>query len=274
MKMDICNKKCYNNIVKHTRSPINQVPLRNPGDALFWKRMWIFEGIELLLILAVIMGIFTAWEWIRWFSKVPPNPVGSSVIFGIVCLFVGIRITRNVRALRNYDLGLVGERCVAERLNELRANGYHIIHDIPCGRMNIDHVLVGPAGVFTIETKMARKELNMPCEITHTDKGVFMNGKRGWCGKALWEVEKEVAYLQDILTKDGSRSPHIQPVVVYPGWFVKDDCSRKIWVLNDRYLVKKICSLPTVLSPENVQFLRHVVEKYAREKTRESDYVG
>ncbi|MDD5750925.1 MAG: nuclease-related domain-containing protein [Candidatus Peribacteraceae bacterium] len=258
--------------MKNTCSPINQIPLRNPGDALFQKRMWIFEGIELLMVLAVIMGIFTAWEWVRWFREVPPNPVGSSIIFGIVCLFVGMRIIRNVRALRNYDLGLIGERYVAERLEELRANGYHIIHDIPCGRMNIDHVLVGPAGVFTIETKMARKESGAPSEIAHTDQGVFMNGKRGWSGKALWEAEKEAEYLQAILIKDGSRSPHIQPVVVYPGWFVKDDCSRKIWVLNDRYLMKKIRSLPSILSLENIQNIRRKIEKYSREKTAESDY--
>ncbi|MEK7590849.1 MAG: nuclease-related domain-containing protein [Patescibacteria group bacterium] len=191
--------------MRNTRSPISQLPLRNPGESLFWKIMQIFDGIEMLVILVAIMGIFTAWEWVRWFREVPPNPIGSSILFGILCVLVVIRIIRNIHSLRNYSLGLMGERHVAEMLEELKVYGYYFIHDIPCGRMNIDHVLVGPGGIFTIETKMARKKSGESGEIMHTNKGVFMNGKRGWCGKALWEAEKEAEYLQGIL--DSGRHP-------------------------------------------------------------------
>ncbi len=274
MKMDTFNKKCYNKTVKNTRSPINQTPLRNPGDALFQKRTWmIFEEIGMWLFALGMVAMFAFLEWVRWFRDVPPHPYVSSSIFLLLGVFVVIHVRRVAAKLRNYDLGLIGERYVAERLNELRTEGYHIIHDIPCGRMNIDHVLVGPAGIFTIETKMARKEVDRLNEITHTDNGVLMNGKGGWCGKALWEAGKEAEYLREILAKDGSTCLHVQPIVVYPGWFVKDDCSRKVWVLNDRYLVKKIRSLPLALSPENIQCIRLKIEAYARQKTAESDYV-
>jgi len=32
-------------------------------------------------------------------------------------------------------------------------DGYHVYHDFPAERFNIDHVVVGPAGAFAIETK-------------------------------------------------------------------------------------------------------------------------
>ncbi len=232
----------------------------------------VFEEIGIWVFALGIVAMFALLEWVRWFLDVPPHPYLSSGIFLLLGVFVVGHVKRVTSKLRNYDLGLIGERYVAERLGELRAEGYHIIHDIPCGRMNIDHILVGPAGVFTVETKMARKEVDRVNEITHTDSGVLMNGKGGWCGKALWEAGKEADYLREILTKDSGACPHIQPIIVYPGWFVKDDCSRKVWVLNDRYLLKKIRSLSLVLSPENVQRIRLKIEAYARQKAAEADY--
>jgi hypothetical protein len=236
------------------------------------RTLILFEEIIIWIFAVGMIGIFTALEWLRWSRTMPPHPFVATTIFLLLGIFVVAHIKRVKGKLRNYNLGLLGERYVAERLNELREDGYYIIHDIPCGRMNIDHVLVGPAGVFTIETKMARKDVDRLNEITHTEKGVMTNGKRGWGQKAVWEATKEAEYLQEILHTDGSEVPSIQPVVLYPGWFVKDDCSRKVWVLNDLYFLKKISSLSSVLSKENVQVLRRKIEAYAREKTEKLDY--
>jgi len=52
--------------------------------------------------------------------------------------------------LRN---GIRGEERVAEVLTELETEGFRVLHDLDTGRGNADHVLVGPTGVFVIETK-------------------------------------------------------------------------------------------------------------------------
>lgn len=31
--------------------------------------------------------------------------------------------------------------------------GYHVFHDFPAGRFHIDHIIVGPNGVFTVQSK-------------------------------------------------------------------------------------------------------------------------
>jgi hypothetical protein len=41
-------------------------------------------------------------------------------------------------------------------LEELAASGWYVIHDVSLGRGNVDHVVVGPGGLFTIETKSHR----------------------------------------------------------------------------------------------------------------------
>jgi hypothetical protein len=48
--------------------------------------------------------------------------------------------------------GAEGERKVGAILEGLDP-GWHVLHDVSLGRGNIDHVLVGPGGLFTVETK-------------------------------------------------------------------------------------------------------------------------
>jgi hypothetical protein len=57
---------------------------------------------------------------------------------------------------RDYDSwaqGAEGEEVVGKILEGLREQGWCVIHDVSFGRGNIDHIVVGPGGIFTIETK-------------------------------------------------------------------------------------------------------------------------
>jgi hypothetical protein len=57
---------------------------------------------------------------------------------------------------RDYDSwaqGAEGEETVGKILEGLHEEGWCVIHDVSFGRGNIDHIVVGPGGIFTIETK-------------------------------------------------------------------------------------------------------------------------
>jgi hypothetical protein len=51
------------------------------------------------------------------------------------------------------DRGASAEEHVGNLLQQLPATRWHVIHDASFGRGNVDHILIGPAGVFTVETK-------------------------------------------------------------------------------------------------------------------------
>jgi hypothetical protein len=51
------------------------------------------------------------------------------------------------------DRGARGEEHVGALLEQLTDAGWRVIHDASLGHGNIDHILIGPPGVFTIETK-------------------------------------------------------------------------------------------------------------------------
>lgn len=53
----------------------------------------------------------------------------------------------------NWSQGAEGEEVVGGILEGLSAEGWHVIHDVSFGRGNIDHIVVGPGGIFTVETK-------------------------------------------------------------------------------------------------------------------------
>lgn len=53
--------------------------------------------------------------------------------------------------------GARGEESVGAVLDGLRADGWRTIHDVTASmRGNVDHILVGPGGVFAVETKSRR----------------------------------------------------------------------------------------------------------------------
>lgn len=56
---------------------------------------------------------------------------------------------------RAWRVGARGEQIIGAQLEKLTKQGWTLVHDIPIGDKgsNIDHVLVGPAGVFTINSK-------------------------------------------------------------------------------------------------------------------------
>jgi hypothetical protein len=69
----------------------------------------------------------------------------------LVSMFV---ISRYVLPLlERRDRGAQGEEHVGGLLEELADGGWQVIHDATLGRGNVDHILIGPAGVFTVETK-------------------------------------------------------------------------------------------------------------------------
>jgi hypothetical protein len=75
----------------------------------------------------------------------------ASEVSLLVSMFV---IQRYVLPLvERRDRGAEGEEHVGSLLEELSGTGWQVIHDATLGRGNVDHILIGPAGVFTVETK-------------------------------------------------------------------------------------------------------------------------
>lgn len=64
------------------------------------------------------------------------------------------RLLRRSTEWDSWRKGLAGERRVGAELNRLGRHGWRVLHSIPlANKVDIDHLLIGPGGVFNINTK-------------------------------------------------------------------------------------------------------------------------
>ena len=85
------------------------------------------------------------------------------------------RAERLLRSAERYEQGAHGERATGAILDELRQHGWAVYHDVRWPgrpRANIDHVVVGPPGVFVIDSK------NWSGRIDVFDQTFRHNGRR------------------------------------------------------------------------------------------------
>ena len=76
--------------------------------------------------------------------------LGSEIAL-LAAMFVVLRYV--LPLVERHDRGATGEEHVGTLLDGLEGKGWHAIHDASFGAGNVDHILIGPAGVFTVETK-------------------------------------------------------------------------------------------------------------------------
>lgn len=159
------------------------------------------------------------------------------VILPGVALF-GWMFLREVKLHRTHYLGLLAERYVGQQLEELRPFGYRVFHDLDMGNKarNIDHVLIGPGGIFVIESKTRSRPLHKHGK--HTQGTIFYDGRKvSYDGgrptaepiRQLWtEAEHLQKVLRDLLRQrpaghwhfDPTRRLPIRPLLVYTGWHI------------------------------------------------------
>ncbi|MFD1712967.1 nuclease-related domain-containing protein [Amnibacterium flavum] len=103
--------------------------------------------------------------------------------------------------------GARGELEVA-RLLEGLGEGWTVLHSVPVGKANtdVDHVLIGPAGVFTINTKAVRGHVWVG------RSRILVNGRRE---DFIAKSEREARRVHRLLTAATGSSVFVRPVLVF-----------------------------------------------------------
>jgi len=145
--------------------------------------------------------------------------------------------------------GAVGERRTAQLLGPLERQGWAVLHDlaIPGSRANIDHLAIGPGGVFMIDSKQYRGHLQLD------PSGRLWHGRHPLTPivqAVSFEADQAAVVLPDpgvavvpIVAVHGARVPW--------GKVVMDG----VPVVSARRLPSMLRILPAVLGPERVAAL-------------------
>jgi hypothetical protein len=168
----------------------------------------------------------------------------ASEVALLVSMFV---ISRYVLPLvERRDRGAQGEEHVGGLLNELTDHGWKVIHDASLGHGNVDHILVGPAGVFTIETK--------------SHPGPIRVGRVH--GATLSQARAQTAALE---RATGLRA---EPLIVYSrAWVDRPGARRKgVRVLPARMLVGHLAKQEERLSDEAIERAHSLIARALLER--------
>lgn len=158
------------------------------------------------------------------------------------------KAARLLRSADNYEQGAAGERATAEALRALPAGEWMVFHDVrwPGRRYaNIDHIAVGPAGVYVIDSK------NWSGRVT-LDHGVLRQNGYGR-DKAVASVAEAAAEINGLIRS-------VTPVRVAPVLcFVRPDGPTGsvggTLVCDTSNVVTMLASRAAVLTPEQVRLI-------------------
>ena len=142
------------------------------------------------------------------------------LLFSLACAFViawGVFLVRAYSRWRELRFAARAHGAFAATLARLSMQGERVFHDVPLAQGTLDHVVMGPRGVFAIRLVPRRPRRG-------TEPVVRINGRsiEFQDGFALLDTialaERSARALADMQVKGMSHRAHVIPVVAVPGW--------------------------------------------------------
>jgi hypothetical protein len=249
------------------RSPLAEKLLRPAGYSLQRKLDDVNDTLDSWLIATFLCSLAAVGA----FLLVPPDAVSRFVflaVFAVLAAGCTVVAWRTLLKIRNYRRGLLGEQAVAEQLQRLLPLGYRIFHDLPDdGKWNVDHVVVGPARVFAIETKYRTKTPGKTGERDHEANfdGEKIRFPSGYDAEAPEQASRNARWLGNMLSKATGERVTVRPIVALPGWWVTLKANSEVKVLSGKQVPQFISTEPAKLSDKAIQQISYQLEQRCRD---------
>lgn len=250
------------------RNPIKGQLLRSPGEALRNQLEDVNTDISahFVTILIVPFAMYSSFLSLQhpgdfWITT-------YLLMWIVICAFCAVKLWRLLKLRNNYRLGLDCELAVGQELNQLMLNGCRVFHDFPADKFNIDHVFVGPKGVFAVETKGRAKsdKKGGTAEATVIYDGESLNFPNGKETGYLDQAKRQAKWLSQWLSSAVGESVSVKPVLALPGWFIERKKPSDMLIFNGKnpdFILK--WSNNVDLSETLVKRIAHQLEQRCRD---------
>ena len=257
----------YKNRTK--KSPLNIDLLRNPGQTL---QKEIDELTNDLSANLAILPIIPVLLYSYTLSAYQFNTTKPSIFVIIFFIFIGLIsifyfTIKNFKILNKRNKLRLAHECevfVGQDLQNSLINGFKIFHDFPANNFNIDHVAIGPSGVFAIETKgraKARKSENKNWVVTFDGENLIFPG---WQEKEpIIQATRQAKWLEKWIQESTAEKIHVTPVLALPGWFIERRAKSNLIIYNGKnsnFLEKN----SAILSRKQIDIISFQIEKACR----------
>ena len=157
------------------------------------------------LIVVGIVLFFAEGHFLSWFA-------GGLTSLG-VSAWVELRDTPP-SYIENWRDGAEGERKTEKALRPLERAGWRVFHDVQNGHGNYDHIAVGRAGVFLLETKNLIGVVEMRDGVPHLQRRLDPEDNKPWESIRPRALGAAASLNEDIERRCGRRT-WVQAVVVF-----------------------------------------------------------
>ena len=258
---------------RHERPPVAPKLLRGPGESLRWRLQRLDDALLLHAFGAAFlpMGVFVGGLMLA--LNLPAEDrdaamLAAFVLFVVALLFSGRWMLRKFTLRRDCHIGLLGEKIVAEALAPLTGEGCRIFHDVPAGDFNLDHVVVGPTGVFAIETKTRRAGRALagrrPDEIIFDGHQLIFPWGEDTFG--LDQAIHRAAWLTAWLRDAAGEPVTPVPVLTFPGWNVTTTAAgAEVQVLSPSAIPGLVRNRPPLLTAAQLEHIARQLEVRCRD---------
>jgi hypothetical protein len=158
---------------------------------------------------------------------------------------------------RAWRRGAEGEEEVGRQLRKL-GDGWEVLHGVPVGASDtdIDHVVIGPPGVFTLNTKN-----HLGGRVTVTPKAIYVNGKfQPYLAKSRAEGNRATK----LLTASCGFEVIAQPLIVVMADELKIKCLPVgVHVVGRKRIARWLLNQRQTLLPEEVDHIFAVARRRA-----------
>lgn len=257
------------------QSPQPEKLLRAPGHSLRVKMDRVVDGTMMKFLISLAL----CWGSGVFFEGAAECPGHWRMALALISLILGVGgaystvlFIRDCRSIRNLRLGLRGEQAVADALQEVADCGYRSFHDFPGGdNWNIDHIAVGPSGIFLVETKARNRAQprwgqRQRAHVVHVveNRLQFPTGRDL---NAIPQAERNAKWLANYLTKKTGENVEVSPLLVLPGWYVevKTPTLNGTIVMNTNYLTKYLRGRPERLRESQLRRIAAALEEKCRD---------
>jgi hypothetical protein len=216
--------------------------------------------------------VVTMVKWVEHLREQPTSPwLWTFCLAGLIGFWV-YRFVKALPEVRRLKQGEAGEKVVGEYLERLREQGYRVFHDVLSDGFNIDHVLIGPAGVFTIETKTWSKPAKGEAVIEFDGEAVSRKGQAPDRNPII-QARAQSGWLRGVLEECTGQKTSVLPVVLFPGWFIQrtGKPSKPIWVLEPKALPKWLANAEPKLTSAEIHKLSAGLTQFIRNSERFRD---
>ena len=224
-----------------------------------------YDKILTPLTIAIVLCVLAWIEWWRYFYPSSSHPWFFSILAILAVGYAAWQIWRELPRLRALRLGSEGEKAVGQYLERLREQGYQVFHDVLGPGFNVDHVLIGPAGAYTVETKTHSMPVRGNAKIAFDGEKLLVDGFEP-DRDPIVQAKAQASWLRTLLNESTGRKLAVRPVILFPGWFVEQGkgTTRDVWVLEPKALPSFLSQEAPVLTSEDVKLASFHLSRFIR----------